>query len=200
MRCGTMRLIAVVATMVAVTSQGKANFVIDGGFESGAFTPNWSQSGNTGSTAVATGQYAKTGNFGAALAPVGSSGFLAQQLSLTTGLTYTLSYDLGVFALGNPTPINSFSVSIGTGGTLTSLTLTNAPVAPYAHFSTNFTLAGPGSASLQFAFRNDPGSFGLDNVDVSLASASVATPLPPTLLAGFVGMALLAGVRRLRRT
>lgn len=94
MRSKIVRLI-VVAVVSCLTMSGlKAGFqaIDNGGFETGDFT-NWTRSGNLGATLV-SGPYANSGNFGAQLGPVGSEGFLSQNV---TGLTTGGSYDLTFF-------------------------------------------------------------------------------------------------------
>lgn len=76
-----------------------------------------------------------------------------------------------------------------------------------ANSATNMSGFGTGNVSFDannifvnwesLSFTNDPPT--VVQLDVTFAGGSVATPLPPTLLAGFLGMGLLAGVRRFRR-
>lgn len=73
----------------------------------------------------------------------------------------------------------------------------NGPTTTYTGITRTFTATSP-TAAVTFGFRQDPTFHGLDDVSISNGPAN-PTPLPPTLLAGFLGMAMLAGVRRLRR-
>ena len=192
MRSDMIRLIVVVAASCLTMSGAKAGFqVIDnGGFETGDFT-GWTRSGNSGSTSV-DAAFAHTGTFGAKLGPVGSDGFLSQNV---TGLTAGNSYDLTFFLQYNGSGLNDFSLVVD-GVTLFSVV--NGPTTPYTSITRTFTATSP-TAGVTFGFRQDPSFHGLDDVSISGGTPSVATPLPPTLLAGFLGMGLLAGVRRFRR-
>ena len=72
--------------------------------------------------------------------------------------------------------------------------LTTAPGITYLAPAYNFS----GSPSFP-NFLGGGATNGYFGGTLMVDSGAVATPLPPTLLAGFVGMAMLAGVRRLRR-
>src|SRR5437763_12768139 len=66
--------------------------IVNGGFETGDFT-GWTQSGNTGFTAVTNNPGgAHSGTFYASFGPVGSLGFITQTAATTAGSTYTLNY------------------------------------------------------------------------------------------------------------
>ena len=192
MRSDMIRLIVVVAASCLTMSGAKAGFqVIDnGGFETGTFA-GWTQSGNTGATSV-DAFYAHTGGFGAKLGPVGTDGFLSQNV---TGLTAGNSYDLTFFLQYNGSTPNDFSLIVD-GVTLYSVV--NGFTTPYTSITRTF-IATSSTAGVTFGFRQDPSYHGLDDVSISGSTLGAATPLPPTLLAGFLGMGLLAGVRRFRR-
>jgi hypothetical protein len=74
------------------------NLVANPGFETGDFT-GWTQGGNTGATFVTAGPFdgflPHSGNFFAALGPVGSDGTLSQDLATTPGHSYTFKLVLG---------------------------------------------------------------------------------------------------------
>jgi hypothetical protein len=67
------------------------NLVLNPGFETGNFD-DWTRSGNLGATAVNTGGYAHSGTYGAALGPVGSDGFLTQDITTIPGDLYDISF------------------------------------------------------------------------------------------------------------
>src|SRR4051812_12004482 len=69
------------------------NIVNNGGFESGGFTPGWTQSGNTVGTGV-DGFSPHSGSYGAYFQNVGSLSYLDQTLTTIVGATYDLSFFL----------------------------------------------------------------------------------------------------------
>ena len=83
-------LLLLVAALALMTSpvwaqdicQGVAgNLVANCGFETGDFTGGWSLTGNTGFTGVSSSApYVFSGTYGAQLGPIGSDGFLTQDL------------------------------------------------------------------------------------------------------------------------
>jgi hypothetical protein len=139
------------------------------GFEMGDFTA-WRTNGNAAYTAVTTKSlYVHSGRFGAQVGPIGSLGYLSQNLFTAPGTNYLLS-----FWLNNPdgeTP-NEFRVSWN-GTTL--LDQTNLPATGWTNILLQAAATGT-NTMLQFGFRNDNAYFGLD--DVSLV------PLVPPIITG----------------
>ena len=137
----------------------------NGGFETGNFT-DWTQSGNTGSSVVTSGNanYVYSGTYGAQLGPVGSLGYLSQNLTTVAGQNYLLSFWLRNYSGATP---NQFQVqwngtTIYYQSNITATVWTNL----------QFLVTAPSSATpLQFGFQNDPAYFGLDAINV--------TPLAP---------------------
>lgn len=109
---------------------------------------------------------------------------------------------VGNFRYQSITPL---LLSVGTyrvaGAGSVDLFVFNAPGLTSAPGISYLTPASSSGATLQFPLflgGATDGFFG-GNLLVDPVAAAVATPLPPTLLAGFLGMGLLAGVRRFRR-
>ena len=144
--------------------------VQNGGFETGSFS-GWTQSGNTAYASVTTASsYVHSGEYGAALGPSGSPGYLSQTLPTVAGQPYLLSFWLDNPKGGNP---NQFSVSWN-GTTL--FNQTNLPALNWTNLQFIVTAPAAG-AVLQFGFRNDPAYFGLDDISV----VPVAAPALRTL-------------------
>jgi hypothetical protein len=143
------------------------NLIVNGDFESGSFSPGWTQSGNTGATGVDGGNV-HSGNFAAFLGPVGSDGFIAQTFGTSAGSTYVLDYWLEHDG-GSP---SDFYAQID-GATVAGSRLDNPPAFAYTEYTFTFVAAGP-TTELKFGFREDPTYFHLDDVSVSRA------PGPPS--------------------
>jgi hypothetical protein len=146
------------------------NLVVNCGFETGDFS-GWTQSGNTGATGV-NSFATHSGNFGAFFGPIGSLGFITQNLLTVPGATYNLSFWLRVGA-----PENQFQAFFN-GVQLTNLV--NTAVPDYTLFTFNGLLATGASTQLQFGFREDPSFWDIDDIVVVAANAPV--PEPATML------------------
>ena len=141
--------------------------VQNGGFETGDFT-GWTQSGNTSYTSLTTGStYAHSGTYGAQLGPAYSLGYLSQTIPTTVGASYLLS-----FWLNSPdglTP-NEFLVSWNGNILFDQINLT-----ALGWTNLQFMVTATGTSTvLQFGFRDDPTSLGLDDISVVPAQPSIA--------------------------
>ncbi len=111
----------------------------------------------------------------------------------------------GLFTLNSVDVATALNNSPAVGLTITGfLGVSQTGVVTLANLGTGYTtLSGAALGTVDrivFDGTGGGGGFVLDNLNVPEGpGGSVATPLPPTLLAGFLGMGLLAGVRRFRR-
>jgi hypothetical protein len=163
------------------------NLVVNCGFETGDFT-GWSNTGNTGFTGVTnSAPYVNSGNFGAFLGPVGSDGFLSQNVGAPGSTLYAVSF----FLYNDGGTPNDFTVIWN--GVDVGPDLVDAGGFAYTQFSgVLHGNPGAGANSLTFQFRQDPAYWGLD--DVVVLGNSV--PEPSSLMLMGSGILGLAGVVR----
>jgi hypothetical protein len=173
---------------VATASATPINIVTNGGFETGDFS-GWTQLGNTGFTAVAPGAL-HSGSYGAVFGPVGSLGYITQDLTTIPGAIYGLSFWITGTAGTGPGVI-----SVDWNG-VNEISFGNPTFGGWTNLTVPGLLASGASTPLKFGFQNDPGSFYLDDISVT-TSSSAPTPEPATF--GIAGSVLL-GLGLLRRT
>jgi len=169
------------------------NLVQNSGFETGDFT-GWTWTGNTGATFVGTGNYAHSGTYGAALGPVGSDGYLSQNLSTVVGDVYNISF----WHFGYNGIPNDFIASFG-GAVL--LSYVNDTTQPTAYTQYNFAFTATSTSSLlQFEYRNDPSYQGLDDISVTDAGANTAPDSGPGLaLTAITLLGVCFGFQKMRQ-
>jgi hypothetical protein len=171
----------------AITCRVQVPIVQNGGFETGDYS-SWTLNDSGGpDRVVSSGSTSITpyaGTYAFAFGQANSLAYLSQSFPTTTGQPYLLS-----FWLSNPTAgSNSYGQreqfqANWNGTTLTNLS--NPAVMAWTKFSFLVTATGT-STVLQFAVRNDPDYFGLDDVSVvPVFAPSIATqPTNLTILSG----------------
>jgi len=164
------------------------NLVVNCGFETGDFT-GWSFTGNTGFSGVTSSvTYVNSGTYGAYLGPVGSDGFLSQNVGAAGVTSYAVSFYLYNDG-GSPNDFTVYWNGVDVGPDLV-----DASGFSYSLFGG--VLSGnpcAGCNTLTFGFRQDPAYWGLDDI-VVLGGTSV--PEPSSLILMGSGILGLAGVIR----
>ena len=185
------KILVTLVGAVWLISTASANLVVNPGFETGNFT-GWTQSGNTSFTGVSATS-AHSGSFGAFFGPIGSNGFISQDLVTVADATYDLTFWL---TNSPPTLLNHFEASWN-GSVISTSVPDNAAAFPYTQFLFTGLLATGSSTALEFGFQNDLGFWEFDDVSVTLNTAPSGVPeafstlwlaLP---LAGMLGFSLL---------
>jgi hypothetical protein len=173
------------------------NIVTNGGFESGAFAPGWTQSGNTGSTGI--GGNSNTGSFAAFFGNVGSLSILDQTLTTIVGATYDLSFFLESEGKGKLSAGGTQIFQVFWNGVMV-FNLGPSGSFDYTQYgASGLTVTGT-STVLEFRIQNDPSFFDLDDVVVTGNTASSVPETLSTMWLGltFVGMVGLFQLRRKR--
>jgi len=162
--------IAIIAGFGLLTvSQASADLVINGGFETGSFAPDW---GTLPVTAIAGAADAHSGSFAAQLGPV--TGTIAQFVPVVAGQQYLLDF----WAKDNGASLAPQALTITLGFLVTDIVDSFDPTSSYVHHSYTVTAPATGNLPLSFVWAD-----GLKNAfvdDVSL----VAVPEPTTVVAG----------------
>ena len=176
-------LVAVVAAIACLgcTGGARADFIVNGGFETGDFT-GWTLSGNISdpTTFGVDTSNPHSGNDNAYFGPQGSQAFLMQAVTTTPGFAYVLDFYLMNEDGNSP---NEFTVQFGTATPLL-VDQVNLPTFAYTEY-TFVVVATAAVTDLTFGFRNDFAFFNID--DVSLRNV----PEPGSLACLMIGAALL---------
>jgi hypothetical protein len=185
----SMRSVILAVMLAAAVPAAATELVTNGGFETGDLTA-FSDNSDT-ATSFVSSTAAHSGRFGYLNGNGGQDGVLAQTVATHLGATYTYSFWL---ESDGSTP-NDFTVKLGN---TVLLTQTNAVSFGYTNFS-GTVVADANNDVLSFAFRNDNGAFGLD--DISLTSVGgpgpgVHEPATGALFAAGFGLTGLATRRR----
>jgi uncharacterized repeat protein (TIGR03803 family) len=161
---------ASISTTVAPVSSG---LVLNGGFETGDFT-GWTLSGSdTNDIFVDDGSQSginpHSGNYLAALGPVGSVSYLSQTLATTPGAVYALS-----FWLNSPDGFTNNEFLVSWDGQALFDQVNLSEITGWTNLQ--FTVVAAGSSSvLQFGARDDNSYFGLDDISVAPAPLGIAS-------------------------
>jgi hypothetical protein len=143
-----------------VVRAGAAQWVQNGGFETGGFA-GWTPSGNTANVLVSSGSnYAHSGHYGAQLGPSGALGFLTQSIPTTPQTTYLLS-----FWLDSPDGLapNEFLTAWNGTNLFDQINLGNTGWTNLQFLVT----ASAAATALEFGFRDDRSYLGLDDINVN---------------------------------
>jgi hypothetical protein len=140
---------------VGIAQSAKANLIVNGGFETGAFD-FWTQTGNTSFTFVNGDP--NSGNFAAWFGATGSVGGILQVFATTAGATY--HFDFWLRNTGSYSEAHVF----WNGSEI--LTLIDPGDFVYTHYQFTETALGA-STQIEFLFENNPSWYRLDDVNVS---------------------------------
>ena len=161
------------ASITATVAPVYSGLVLNGGFETGDFT-GWTLSGSdTNDIFVDDGSQSginpHSGNYLAALGPIGSLSYLSQALATTPGAVYSLS-----FWLDSPDGLTNNEILVSWGGE-TPFDETNLSEIP-GWTNLQFTVVATNSSTvLQFGSRDDNSYFGLDDISVVPAPLGIAS-------------------------
>jgi hypothetical protein len=200
---------ALISFAVSASAIPISNIVKNGSFETGSFPP-WKTSGNTGggarAAAVQNGgaigidqDSAHTGQFGVFAHPVGSRGYLQQDLHTTAGSSYDLTFWMDATqsaALSQATNANPVDFHVYWNGKLIFDLDNSAVPSSYTKFTFDDLLATGSRTNLKFGFRDDSGEFHLDDVKVVLSGVPEA--FSTLWLALPLGVLLIAARKRTR--
>jgi hypothetical protein len=145
----------------------------NGGFEFGDFT-GWTRNGNTSSTFVVTNKlYASSGYYGAQIGPIGTLGYLSQNVATVPGQSYLIGFTMYI-----QDALTNAEITVSWDGAVL-MDVTNLGVTGQVPFEFPVTASDTNSV-LQFGFRNDPEYFGFDDVFVSPIPAPVIQSIART--------------------
>ena len=194
---------AFVALALVAASSANANIILNGDFETGAFSPDWNASGNVQVAGPAAnafyfggGSAAKNGGFlvafnGGNMAP---NGVISQTFGTSQGTEYAVTFDFGATSGG----FQKIMADIlgANGSVLNSITATgtNAP-ADLQSFTFSF-IANSNASTLRFTDFSTNNSINQDGLLDNVAVAAVPEPTSIALL----GLGLLGVVASRRKS
>ncbi|HVS36826.1 MAG TPA: carbohydrate binding domain-containing protein [Gemmataceae bacterium] len=186
-------LAAAVATVVASgAAPARANLIQNPGFETGSYS-GWTLGGDTRYDFITSNPaFVHTGTYAARFAGLGDEALLSQTVATTPGGYYLVSFWL----MSDGQQPNDFTATFAGRTLLQEDTVVATPYIQYTYT----VQATATSSTLQFAARDDPGYWYLDDVSVDPTSSAAPEPSSTLLLGvGAVGLTLYAGARRWRQ-
>lgn len=195
-----MRIVKLVVALViatASTSVAMANIITNPGFESGmtgwTTNPSFAWGSSTqhvmfGSFDAVNGAGFNCGSTNCLDPTVGA--YLYQDLATTVGTTYTVSFE---YYFGGTSGLQEIDVYFGGNLDGNITTETNVPGWNFYSFD---AVATSGTTRLEFTQVNDPDFTYLDNISADISTSSVPEPATTAMLAGGIGVLLLAKWRR----
>lgn len=180
-------LTAAITVIGAFTSVAQAAIIQNGGFETGDFT-GWTTSGLTYSGVADPRIYSNpdlnshSGNYYASLGPIGSIGFLSQNISTTVSQTYELS--LFLKNQSKDAFPNQFQIFINGDNIFNEI---NINPLDYTKYSFKF-IATAASTQVKFGVRSDPAHLFLDDVNVIPIAVPEPLSLGGIVVAGAIGL------------
>ncbi len=184
-------LVVAALSFISFTAVASAQLAVNGGFESGSFSPGWTATDPNPTNFIlidSASNEAHSGNFCALLGSSPDPGTLLQTLNTTPGQTYSVSFWLASDL--SSTVSNSFEV-LWNGVSVLSLTDVPAlaiPLNPYVNFSIANLAATSGATDLEFRFVNNDDFFRLDDITVNVV------PETSTIWLTLIGFGFLASV------
>ena len=167
---------------LAFTANVNQNLVQNGGFETGNYT-SWTLSDSGGPDLVDNGATSVItpydGSYEFAFGQANSYAYLSQNLPTTPGQTYLLSFWVSNPTTGGFGKTEKFKANWNTNSTSTNNIYNLSNPSSFGWTQKTFVVTATGTnTTLQFAVRNDPGYFGLDDVSVTPISLPTITQQP----------------------
>ena len=194
---------AFLALALVAASSANANIILNGNFESGAFGPDWTSTGNvqvTGPVADAFyfggGSAAKNGNFLVAFnsGQAAPNGVVSQTFGTSQGTEYAVTFDFGATSGGMQQIMADILGANGSVVKSFGATGMNAP-ADLKTFTFSF-IANSNASTLRFSDFSGNNSINQDGLLDNVAVAAVPEPTSIALL----GLGLLGVVASRRKS
>lgn len=184
----TSRKCLVISALLGAVSCAHANLIVNGDFETGTLSSWTVIDGGTSSFGISVNNFNPHSGTSAAdffdTVPIDT---IEQTIATVVGTTYHISF----YLVNNSGAPNQFTAAFG-GTSL--LMLTDSPSFGYMQFSADVVATGS-LTTLAFSGYSGPGTYSLDDVEVTAAQGTIPEPATLALLGiGLIGVA--AGRRR----